>query len=222
LLADADFPAGVVGLVAGKLVEEFYRPTLLIERGEQESRGSARSIGAFHITAALRTCSDLLTRFGGHRVAAGFSIPNENLTVLEERLETLAEEQLDTTDLTPTLYVDAKVTLADLNWDLLRTLEKMAPFGIENPRAVFLCPGVKVLRARRFGKEGKHLRLTVNEGHLTQDAVAWRMGKREAECREGTFIDLVCTLNSNAWGGRERLELVVRDLRPAGVTTKTG
>ena len=216
LLADADFPAGVVGLVAGKLMEEFYRPTLLIERSEQESRGSARSISAFHITEALRTCSDLLTRFGGHRVAAGFSLPNENLAALEERLEALAAEQLDAVDLTPNIYVDAQAPLADLNWDLLRTLEKMAPFGIENPRAVFLCPGVQVMRARRFGKEGKHLRLTVSEGRLTQEAVAWRMGKREAEFRTGIFVDLVCTVNSNTWKGRERLQLVVRDLRPAG------
>jgi single-stranded-DNA-specific exonuclease len=216
VLADAGFPAGVVGLVAGKLVEEFYRPALLIELGEQESRGSARSIGAFHITEALRACGDLLTRFGGHRVAAGFSLRNENLAALEARLEALADEQLDAAALTPSLTIDAAAGLADLNWDLVRTLEKMAPFGIENPQAVFLCPGVKVLRARRIGSEGQHLRLTVGDGRLAQDAVAWRMGEREAECRVGRYVDLACTLDTNTWNGRERLELVVRDVRPTG------
>jgi single-stranded-DNA-specific exonuclease len=206
----------VVGLVAGKLEEECHRPALLIELGEQESRGSARSIGAFHITEALRACGDLLTRFGGHRVAAGFSLRNENLAALEARLEALADEQLDAAALTPSLTIDAAAGLADLNWDLVRTLEKMAPFGIENPQAVFLCPGVKVLRARRIGSEGQHLRLTVGDGRLAQDAVAWRMGEREAECRVGRYVDLACTLDTNTWNGRERLELVVRDVRPAG------
>jgi len=215
LLADTGFPAGVVGLVAGKLVEEFYRPALVIELGEEESRGSARSISAFHIAEALRACGDLLTRFGGHRVAAGFSVPNANLAALEERLEALAGEQLDAAALTPVLCIDAAAGLADLNWDLLHALEKMAPFGVENPQAVFLCAGVKVVRGRRMGQEGQHLRLTVADGRLVQDAVAWRMGEREAECRAGMRVDLACTLDSNAWNGEERLELVVRAIRPA-------
>ena len=103
LLADASFPAGVVGLVAGKLVEEFYRPVLILELGEERSRGSARSIPAFHITEALGRCADLLTRYGGHRVAAGFSLPNENLPALEARLNAMAEAGLDEAALTPVL-----------------------------------------------------------------------------------------------------------------------
>lgn len=216
LLADADFPAGVVGLVAGKIVEEFHRPTLLLELGERESRGSARSIAAFHITAALQSCSDLLTRYGGHRVAAGFTVPNENLAALQSRLNALAEEQLEAADLVPSLNIDAEAGLSDLNWDLVRAVEKMAPFGVENPQPVFLCPKVQVRRVRRMGKQGEHLRLTVGDGRRTIDAVAWRMGIREGECRVGRALDLACTLGINSWNGEERLELQVRDLRPSG------
>lgn len=214
-LADADFAAGVIGLVAGKIVEEFHRPALLLELGERESRGSARSIAAFHITAALQSCNDLLTRYGGHRVAAGFTVPNENLAALQARLNALGEEQLRAEDLVPTLNIDAAAGLADLGWDLVRALEKMAPFGVENPQPVFLCPRVKVLRARRMGKLGEHLRLTVGDGRRTLDAVAWRMGAREGECRVGRPLDLACTLGVNAWNGEEKLELQVRDMRPA-------
>jgi single-stranded-DNA-specific exonuclease len=213
LLSDSAFPAGVVGLVAGKLVEEFHRPALLIELGEEVSRGSARSIGAFHVTEALRACADLLTRYGGHRVAAGFSVHNENLPALEARLLALAEEQLDEAALTPVLNVDAEARLSDLNWDLLRILEQMAPFGIENAQPLFLCRGLKVKRVRAVGSEGDHLRLTVSDGRLTQDAIGFRLGKRLPECREGCQLDLAVTLEANTWNGEERLQLEVRDLR---------
>ena len=216
LLADPDYPAGIVGLVASKLTEEFHRPALLVELGARQSRGSARSIGAFHITEALHACADLLTRFGGHRVAAGFTVPNENLPALEARLANLAEEQLDEAALTPILKLEAEATLADLNWGLLRAVEQMAPFGVENPRPVFLCRQVKVARARAVGKEGGHLRLTVSDGPLSQDAIGFGLGSRATECPVGSTIDLACTLETNTWGGEERLDLHVRDLRPAG------
>ena len=215
LLADPEFPAGVVGLVAGKILEEFYRPTLLVELGEEESRGSARSVPAFHITEALAQCADLLKRYGGHRVAAGFTVPNANLAALEAHLSHLATEQLDEAALSPTLHLDAEVALGDLNWELLQTLERLAPFGIENPQPVFLCRQVKVVRARPVGTEGEHLRLTLSDGRLACDAIAFRLGARRVECPEGGYLDLACTLGTSSWGGGDRLELQVRDFRPA-------
>ncbi len=221
-LADAAFPAGVVGLVAGKLVEEFHRPTLLIELAEEESRGSARSISAFHITEALRTCADLLTRFGGHRVAAGFTVPNKNLAELGTRLHTMADQLLDPTALVPRLSLDAEAGLAELNWDLLGALEKMAPFGVENPQPTFLCRRVKLTRVQAVGRDDAHLRLGVTDGRLTMEAIAFRQGARAAEYGVGDWVDLACTVERSSWGGEERLDLHVRDLRPAEDTGSKG
>lgn len=215
LLADPSFPPGVVGLVAGKLVEEFYRPVLLLELGEAQSRGSARSIPAFHITEALARCADLLTRYGGHRVAAGFSLPNENLPALEARLQALAQAELDEAALTPSLCLEAEAGLGDLNWDLYRAIERMAPFGVENPHPVFLCRRVRLVRARAVGSAEEHLRLTVSDGRLTSEAIAFRQGARLGQLQPGVHLDLACTLESSTWNGEEVLELHVRDFRPA-------
>ncbi len=214
-LASPDFPAGVIGLVAGKLLEEFYRPTLLVELGESESRGSARSIPDFHITEALQQCADLLTRYGGHRLAAGFTLPNENLPALMERLLALATSRLDEHALTPRLNIEAEVTLSDLNWDLLRWIEQLAPFGIENPQPLFLCRRVWVRSARTVGGGGEHLRLTLRDGRAGREAIGFRLGPRAGECPPGSLLDLVCTLESTTWNEEERLELQVRDFRPA-------
>jgi single-stranded-DNA-specific exonuclease len=215
LLADSEFPAGVVGLVAGKLTEEFHRPTLLIEQGETESRGSARSIPGFHVTHALTECADLLTRFGGHRLAAGFSVPNENIPALETRLLSLADTELDEDALTPTQKIDAEARLNDLSVELARELERLAPFGIENPRPVFLCSGVSVMSSKRVGAERNHLQLHLGKDGLARRAIAFRLGERQDEFPDGSEIDLVCTLEASTWRGKTRPELKVRDLRPA-------
>ncbi len=215
-LADRDFPAGVVGLVAGKLTEEFHRPALLVELGEEESRGSARSTPAFHITEALSQCADLLLRYGGHRLAAGFSLRNEHLGELEARLSRLAEEQISEEDLRPALSIDAETPLSGLDGPLLEVLEKLAPFGVENPRPVFLCPQVRVVRSWTVGNDGSHLRMVLSDGQLSYAAIAFRQGERSGECPAGSRLDVVCTLERNSWGGQESLQLQVRDFRPAG------
>lgn len=215
LLADEEFPAGVVGLVAGKLTEEFHRPTLLIERGKTESRGSARSIPGFHITDALTECSELLTRYGGHRLAAGFAVPNENIASLERCLLGLAEAELDEDDLTPTLSIDAQARLSDLSVRLADELGQLAPFGIENPRPVFLGTGIEVKNSKRVGQEGKHLQLFLGQDGVSRKAIAFGRGAQQERFPDGSEIDLVCTVEASTWGGKTRAELHVRDLRPA-------
>ncbi|MGC8874095.1 MAG: single-stranded-DNA-specific exonuclease RecJ, partial [Chloroflexia bacterium] len=151
----------------------------------------------------------------GHRVAAGFTLRSAHLPELEARLQGLARERMDPSALTPVLYLEAEAALGDLNWELLRALERMAPFGVQNPQPVFLCPRVKVVRARQVGPQGEHLRLTLSDGRLACDAIGFRLGGRIAECTPGTYLDLACTLGASSWTGEERLELQLRDLRPS-------
>ncbi len=133
--ANAEFLSGIVGLVAGRLCEEFYVPAVVVEKGEEESRGSCRSIPEFNITHALDQCADLLVRHGGHAQAAGFTVRNENLSLLRDKLIALAAEALRGQDLRPTLEIDAEVPFDALTMDLAEVLRKLEPTGARNEAA---------------------------------------------------------------------------------------
>ncbi len=178
--ADESFIAGIVGLVAGKLVEEFYRPAVVIEVGERESHGSCRSMPEFHITNALDQCADLLVRHGGHAQAAGFTILNENLPVFKERLQQLAEIELVHHDLRPTLMLDAQLEMIDLTMNLAETLQLLEPMGTDNPEPVFSTLRLRVSEARAVGNDGNHLKLRLADGPLSIDGIAFGFGELAA------------------------------------------
>jgi single-stranded-DNA-specific exonuclease len=217
----SEFLPGVIGLAAGRLTEEFYRPAVVVAIGESESRGSARSIPEFHITEALDACADLLVRYGGHAAAAGFTVRNENLPALQERLHQLAHARLSAVELVPTLVYDAEVRLISLSYDLLRTLDAFEPCGFRNPQPVFMSRGARVRSYRLVGTDGKHLKLAlVDERGAAWDAIAFQQGEwaarlPAARSPQGERIDLVYTLELNEWNGEKRLQLNVQDLRPA-------
>jgi single-stranded-DNA-specific exonuclease len=212
----AEFPAGVVGLVAGKLVEEWGRPVLLIERGEDTSRGSARSVPGFSIIDALTRCKDLFVRFGGHSAAAGFTIANEHIPELDARLQMIAAEQLTEEMLQPGLRVDAEVGLNDLGWDLLADLAQLEPFGQANPQPTMMSAGVQVVDARTRGSDGQHLRLLLRkDGGMTYEAIAFRLGHLAEALRRHTRIDVLYTLEANEWNGERKLQLNIKDFRRA-------
>jgi single-stranded-DNA-specific exonuclease len=216
VIDDAEFPAGVVGLVAGKLVEEWGRPVLLIERGEQESRGSARSVPGFSIIDALTSCKELFVRFGGHAAAAGFTIANDNIAVLDARLQELAASALSEEMLTPTLQIDAQVELGRLGWDLLNDLARLEPFGQANQQPVLMSSAVEVADARTRGADKQHLRLLLRKnGGPTVEAIAFRMGHLADALRRHPQIDIAYTLEAREWNGERSLQLNVKDLRRA-------
>ncbi|MBI4236290.1 MAG: hypothetical protein HY688_02920, partial [Chloroflexi bacterium] len=186
-----DFPPGIVGLAAGRLVEEFYRPALVFQEGPTQLRGSARSIPEFDVTAALARCAGLLTRFGGHHKAAGFSAPVTHLEPLRARLLTLAGELLDGVELAPTLTLDAEVDPSALLGVVVALLQRMAPFGEGNRVPAFLARGLEVLDTRPVG-DGSHLRLKLREGRATWDAIAFGLGGRAGEARGR--LDIAFTL----------------------------
>lgn len=210
-VAAEDYLPGIVGLVAQRLTEEFYRPSVVVELGKEVSRGSARSIPEFNITAALDQCRDLLVRYGGHAAAAGFTVANANLEPLAERLRQMAMHQLEGLELLPTLPVDAEVDLSEINWATYALLEQLEPFGYANPAPLLLSRGVLVRDARLVG-EG-HLKMTLSDGRVVWDAIAFHQGEWVGKLPPS--LDIVYTLEVNEWNGEKRLQLNVKDLRPS-------
>lgn len=211
--ADHGFAQGIVGLVAGRLTEEYYRPTVIVHRGEHESHGSCRSIPEFDITAALDQCADLLLRHGGHAQAAGFAIHNENLPSFRERMLEIAGDQLYGKELTPALEIDAEVIFPQLDFELYGALRALEPCGNSNPSPLLCARRLRVVEARAVGKDGSHLKLEFSDGKRSFKGIAFGMGNvADALPRE---VDVAFSLSINTWGGEERLELNVSDLRPA-------
>ena len=217
MIGSPDFKPGVIGLVASRLSEEFFRPAVVVEMGETESRGSARSIPHFDIHRALSQCSDLLTRFGGHPMAAGFSVSNRNLTALHERLVEIAQASIGAEVLEPFIAIDAQVRLTELDWKVMEFIQSMAPFGKGNPSPTFFTEGIRVLECRKAGND--HLRLKLHDGRLTWPAVAFRMGNMEG-IRTDSRLDIVYHLSVDSWNGNKKLQLEIEDMRPHQVLGK--
>jgi single-stranded-DNA-specific exonuclease len=211
--AAPDFNCGVVGLAASRLTETYYRPAMVAQLGEEYTRGSCRSIPEFHITAALDQCADLLEHHGGHATAAGFTIRSERLPILVEQLRTIAAQQLGALDLRPTLVTDAEIPLSELKPELLVYLDWLQPTGYGNRQAVFISRQLKVVNSRAVGRDSAHLKLTVTDGRITYDAIAFRMGNWLT--RMPPRVDLAYTFELNEYNGRASLQLNVKDIKPA-------
>lgn len=211
IAGDKDYPIGIAGLVAGRLVEEFYRPVIIIQTGEKISHASCRSISEFNIISALNQFSHLLSKYGGHSQAAGFTLPTRNLPRLQQELSQLATDQLAGIELRPHLDIDAEVTLPSLGGDTYQTTQLLAPFGMGNPVPTFLSRGVEVLERRTMGNDNDHLRLKLKQGGTVWDGVGFRLGSRLSEL--SSFIDIVCNLEIDRWCGKEQLRLNLLDFQ---------
>jgi single-stranded-DNA-specific exonuclease len=210
-----DFNSGVVGLAAARLVETYYRPAIVGQVSDETTRCSCRSIPEFHITQALDQCKDLLIRHGGHAAAAGFTVSNANLPLLEQRLRTIVDEQLGGHELRQTLTADIEVPLSDLRPELLKNLEDFQPTGYGNPEAVFVSRNVHVKNSRTVGQDGKHLKLILLNGQVTYDAIGFRLGYLQPELP--LKVDLLYTFESNEYNGRTSLQLNLKDVKPSGL-----
>jgi single-stranded-DNA-specific exonuclease len=210
--AASDYPIGIAGLVASRLAEEFYRPAIVIRTGELVSSGSCRSIPEFNIILALNQCSQLLSQFGGHSQAAGFTLPTKNLAALQEHLSRLAAEQLAGADLRPHLDIDAEVTLPELSGNTFQAIQQLAPFGRGNPAPTFLSQGTEVVDCRTMGNNGEHLRFKLKQGGVMWDGVGFRLGGYLSEI--SSHIGIVYNLEVDRWRGEERLRLNILDFAP--------
>jgi single-stranded-DNA-specific exonuclease len=212
--ADSAFAQGIVGLVASRLTEEYYRPSVIVHYGAQESHGSCRSIPEFNITEALDECADLLLRHGGHAQAAGFAIHNANLPAFRERLMAIAAAQLSGRTLQPTLEIDAEVRLDQITFDLYEALQSLEPCGNSFPQPILCTRNLRVLSARQVGNDLAHLQLTLSDGTRTCRAIAFNFGKVAEQLPP--VVDAAFQVTLNEWNGTQSLQLQIKDLRPSG------
>ena len=210
ITGDKDYPGGILGLVAGKLSNEFYRPCIAVRIGNKYSSASCRSIPEFDIMQAINSCSSLLSRFGGHSQAAGFTLLTQNLPDLERQLCQLAATRLAGLDLKPHLDIDAEVMLDNMTGETFRALQLLAPFGKGNQLPVFLSRSVTVTDCQFMGNSGDHLRLKLKQNGVLWNAVAFGLGDCHAKMQP--LIDIVYNVELNRWGGKERLRLNVLDI----------
>jgi len=213
IAGDKDCPLGIAGLVAGRISDEFYRPTIIMRTGDRTSSGSCRSIPEFNIIQALNQCGNLLTQFGGHSQAAGFTLPTENLARFKQCLSQLAATQLEGVDLRPHLDIDAEVVLPDLAGDTFQTIQQLAPFGCGNPSPTFTSHEVEVVGCRTVGNNEDHLKLRLKQGNTVWDGIGFRFGDRLAEI--SSPLDIVYNLEIDKWSGEERLRLNLLDFAPS-------
>lgn len=209
--ADQEFNSGLVGLVAAKLTEFYYRPTIIGFMGTEKTRASCRSIPEFHITEALDRCQDLLLQHGGHAMAAGFTVANENLPLLIERLQQIANEKLNQENVQPGLQVDIDIPLRNVPKDILLDLDRLEPIGSGNPPAIFVSRNVSVIYAKTVGSDKSHLKLTLQDGKDRYDAIAFRQGYWEKALPNQ--IDILYQIDRNFFNGKITTQLNIKDIK---------
>ena len=215
IAADGGFSSGIVGLIASRLAERHYRPTIILEKGEHFSRGSCRSIPGFNITDALDELSDLLERHGGHAMAAGFTIKNDNLPEFNDKVVAYAGDKLDQEILTPSIPVDAELDLAEIDWALHNQLLKLEPTGNANASPIFMSRNVNVYSHRSVGQDGSHLQMWVGDGQVKLQCIAFRQGSWAGQLPDK--VDLAYSINVNEWNGKTNLQLVVQDIQESTI-----
>lgn len=208
LLWSKDWSPALVGLVAGRFMERFSRPVVAIGQHEGNWIGSGRSLSVYDITQAMKTAGEgILTRAGGHIQACGFALNDESrLPELREKLYTHAQEHLTDEQLVPRLPVDIEISLAEVDEDLLESVNQLQPFGEGNPRPVFVTRNVLVTMVGTMGSANNHLRMTVMAGGSMLKLVAFKVGHRAAETKIGDHIDLVYHIGLNEWNGRREMQ----------------
>lgn len=205
IISSHEWPPGIIGLVAGRITEEYFRPTIAISIGETVSKGSARSVDGVNIVELIRKHVDILVDVGGHPGAAGFSILSKHIEVFKKRLE---EHVIDLPETEQVLEIEAELEAKLLTKGLVQDLQKFEPFGFGNPRPIFATYGMEISDIRTVG-EGKHLKFKVN----SIDAIAFGMREMASLVQNGQLVDLAYTVDIDNYNGFEKLQLRVKDLK---------
>ncbi len=213
MVEGSEYPQGIVGLVASRLVDEYGRPAVVVALGDPLSRGSCRSIPDFNIVAALAECKEMFVQYGGHAQAAGFTIESARLEALRRRLVDSAARQLSSVDLRPVLNVDAEAGPSALVGAPWTDIQRMAPFGVGNPQPTFVARGAQVMACKVVGNGGKHLSMTLKHRGAVWSGIAFGLG--DTPVRAGDCMDVAYTMLLDTWNGAERLKMNILDIASA-------
>jgi len=215
------FEQGIVGLIASRLKDEFYRPVLVVKKEKEISRGSARSIAELNIIKTLRGFEKLFTDLGGHAMAAGFELKTKNLELLEKKLLTFAKKKLKGKSLSVRLDIDLPLSLAQAVPSYYQAIQRLAPFGMGSKEPVFLFEGLRILDLRVVGSSGTHLKLilddpqTPREERIIAEGIGFNLGEKKENLKNGDLVDVVANITENVWRGRRKIVLQIKDLRKA-------
>jgi single-stranded-DNA-specific exonuclease len=214
VLSSDQWHKGVIGIVASRIVEKHYRPTIILAENEDGIlTGSARSIKGFSIYEGLKECADLLIKYGGHDFAAGLSLTKENLPAFCERFEAAAAKVLTLEMLTPEIEIDAELSLSDINQKFYNVLDQMAPFGPGNMRPVFTTKGLKDSGYSKKVKED-HIKLSArNEMGVVMNGIGFGLGEHYENVHSGNIFDICYVIEENVWNNQTSLQLNLKDIR---------
>jgi len=204
---------GVIGIVASRLIERYYRPTVMITIENGQGKGSARAIAKFDIYQALKACSDLLLQFGGHKYAAGLTIAAENIPAFKKRFEQVCREIIPEEDLVPKIKIESEISLDEITSEVVGTLKRFAPFGPKNNRPNFFSRGLEVLDVPRI-VGSNHLKFRAGQGGVSFDAIGFNLGQYLGRVNNGSrTIEMVYAVEENEYNGRKSVQLRIKDLR---------
>ena len=210
ILAKENWHQGVIGICASRIMEKFYRPTIMLSITNGIGKGSARSIPEFDIYSALKNCSEHIIEFGGHKFAAGLTIKKENIEKFISQFEEFASKELSHDILVPKLKIDGYIVLDDINDEIIRFLKYLEPFGPQNEKPLFAAKKLQVVGVPKV-LNNNHLKFKVRDQYMIFDAIGFGMGKFKEQIENN--IDMVFYIGENVWGGKKTIQLNVKDIR---------
>ena len=216
VLKNKKWKPGFLGLIANRISETYTRPTIAMQEREKEFVASMRSINDFDITGVLREeMGDIFAAFGGHAMAGGFTLPKEKFNEFMEGIEKIGKEKIDPEQFKNVLYIDCEVPPEEVSFETCSKIEKLEPFGNENPEPTLLLKNVKLLDIKPVGKEKEHLQMPIKHGDKTIGSIAFRFGQHLDKIDPNLPHDVVCNMEINEWNGHKKLQLKVVDLKPS-------
>jgi len=218
VVCDNNWHKGVVGIVASRLIETYYRPTIVMTKSNDILAGSVRSVSGFNVYDALQACSEHIIQFGGHKYAAGLTIAPDQYQNFKKKFNQVVAESIAESSLTPEIKIDAEIHFNDITPKFFRILKQMAPFGPGNMNPVFVSHSLNDTGySKKVGKEASHLKLSVRDlkSGIVMNGIGFGMGDKYEIVKSGKPISVVYTLEENHWRDKVSLQLRIKDIKPA-------
>jgi len=219
-VSDKSFLPGIIGLIASRLTEKYYLPSIIISVGDEYSKGSCRSIKELNIIESLRNFNNDLVELGGHTGAAGFTIKTKNIKKFQTKIIDYINKQLKDINLKPSIIIESEMKLSAVSIKNCRLIEKFEPFGIGNPKPLFLFKNLRIIQKRVLGSTGDHLKLKLDDPNtnklenISTDAIAFKKGELDGQFKTGDLINIIASLDLNVWNNQTSPQLMVKEIFP--------